>query len=235
MNRLFSLSRILASRLSNSFPTPTLDIDHSRSWSSHPSFAEKIYGFLSVPAAGKRFIFNTSNTLFRKSLEQIRSELKLAFDHQWGGSLQTKNNCCVDYYWKWHEEIVKLLTWLDQFSHFNFFVPRCEWSRKCSHIASYILLPKFDAQYQILQTCSCHLTRMQNSKQHKDSQFTMKNPERVLDGLITGSFIIGVDMLRLPENDNQISRSIHLWGTAFPASIHALSEYQKNFHTRNYV
>lgn len=149
----------------------------------------------------------------------------------------------------------------------------CEWSRKCSHIASYILLPKFDAQYQILQTCSCHLTRMQNSKQHKDSQFTMKNPERVLDGLITGSFIIGVDMLRLPEvrcwlnfsiqlhvefsslshiadllllgkfikfvcslqNDNQISRSIHLWGTAFPASIHALSEYQKNFHTRNYV
>uniref|UniRef100_A0A9I9EN30 Uncharacterized protein n=1 Tax=Cucumis melo TaxID=3656 RepID=A0A9I9EN30_CUCME len=86
MNKLFSLSRNLASRLSNSFPTPTLDIDHSRS----PSFAEKIYGFFSVPAAGKRFIFNISNTLFRKGLKQIGSELKLAFDHQWGGRMTTK-------------------------------------------------------------------------------------------------------------------------------------------------
>lgn len=121
MNKLFS--RKLASRLSNSYCrndcasfatlvrtqnqnrlfasllTRPLQ-DHSRSWSSLPSFAKKIHGFFSVPAAGKRFIFNPSNTLFKGSIKslvesrslftgtpfsKLRFQLKPGFDRQWGG------------------------------------------------------------------------------------------------------------------------------------------------------
>ncbi|KGN64067.1 RHOMBOID-like protein 12, mitochondrial [Cucumis sativus] len=125
MNKLFS--RKLVSRLSNSYAN-SLDCkdcasfstlvrthnqnhlfgsfvtrpiqDHSRSWSSHRSFAQKIHGFFSVPVVGKRFIVNPSNTYFKGSMKSVvesrslftgtpfsklKFQLKPGFVHQWGG------------------------------------------------------------------------------------------------------------------------------------------------------
>lgn len=125
MNKL--CSRILASRFANSSATshPCKDCasfatlarthnqnhlfgsfitrpvqDHSRSWSSHRSFAEKIHGFLSGPVVGRRFMLNPSNTLFKGSIKslvesrlrfmggrfsKLRFQLKPGFDYQWRG------------------------------------------------------------------------------------------------------------------------------------------------------
>lgn len=125
MNKLFS--RKLASRLSNSyansiyckdcasfstlgrthnqnhlfgsFVTRPLQ-DHSRSWSSHRSFVQKIHGFFSVPVVGKRLMVNPSNTHFKGSMKSVvesrslftgtpfsklKFQLKPGFVHQWGG------------------------------------------------------------------------------------------------------------------------------------------------------
>lgn len=75
---------------------------HSRSWSSHRSFSEKIRGVFSVPVVGKRFILNSSisNTLFKGSIKslvesrflfmggqfsKLRFQLKPGSDFQWRG------------------------------------------------------------------------------------------------------------------------------------------------------
>ncbi|XP_022137034.1 RHOMBOID-like protein 12, mitochondrial [Momordica charantia] len=125
MNKLFSLK--LASRISNSTATsrPCKNCtsfatlvrthnqnhlfgsfisrplqDHSHSWSSQRSFAEKIHGLFSVSVVGKRFLLNSSNTLFKGSIRslierrflftgaqfsKLRFQLKPGFDFQWRG------------------------------------------------------------------------------------------------------------------------------------------------------